>query len=178
MLDAMSAPRNPELMPVVLLHDIGKPATRQEEAGRIRFPCHAVHSERIARSVLQRLKSSGDRIQIVSEIIRRHMNIVDVREMWNAVCAGGSVRRSSILNSSLPGWICSAAAGICRSGLSPAIGWPDSAANLFCRILFIRGGDLIAVGLKPGPHFTRILNDLYDRQLEGEFADKDAANLR
>jgi len=177
MLDALPAPRNPELMFAVLLHDVGKPATRQELAGRIRFPCHAVHSERIARSVLQRLKCSGDRIQIVSEIIRRHMNIADVREMresrlrrWfgspsidlelelarlDMLCSSGDI--------SLWNFACERLAGFRNEPVLP----PP----------FIRGGDLIAAGLKPGPDFTRILNDLYDRQLEGEFTDKSAAEL-
>lgn len=177
MLDALSAPRIPELMFAVLLHDIGKPVTRQEEAGRIRFPCHAVHGERIARSVLKRLKCSGERIQAVSEIIRRHMNIADVQDMrestlrrWfgspfidlelelarlDMLCSSGDVSLWSFARERLAGF---------RSEpvLPPA---------------FIRGGDLIAAGLKPGPDFTRILNDLYDRQLEGAFADKGTAEL-
>lgn len=177
MLDAAPAPRNPELMLALLLHDIGKPVTCQEEEGRIRFPCHAVQSECIARSVLKRLKCSGERIQAVAEIIRRHMNIVDVRAMresrlrrWFASpfidlelelarldmqCSSGDVSLWSFARERLAGF---------RS--EPVLPPP-----------FIRGGDLIAAGLNPGPDFTRILNDLYDRQLEGEFVDKTAAEL-
>ncbi len=40
---------------------------------------------------------------------------------------------------------------------------------------FVRGDDLIARGLRPGPAFTEILDGLYTRQLEEEFADRDAA---
>lgn len=175
MLDATSEPRSPELMLAVLLHDIGKPVTRQDTEGRIRFPCHAVHSERIARSILKRLKYSGERIQDIAEIIRRHMNIVDVREMresrlrrWlgaplidlelelarlDMLCSSGDVSLWAFARERLASF---------RS--EPILPEP-----------FIRGQDLIAAGLKPGPDFTGILSDLYDRQLEGEFADKTAA---
>ena len=40
---------------------------------------------------------------------------------------------------------------------------------------FITGHDLIQLGLKPGPEFKAILEAAQNRQLEGGFADRDAA---
>lgn len=39
----------------------------------------------------------------------------------------------------------------------------------------VTGADLIRLGATPGPRFKRWLDELYDRQLEEEFADADAA---
>lgn len=39
----------------------------------------------------------------------------------------------------------------------------------------VGGDDLVAAGLRPGPAFREILDSVYDRQLEGGLADRDAA---
>jgi hypothetical protein len=39
----------------------------------------------------------------------------------------------------------------------------------------VRGEDLIALGLKPGPDFGRILDSVYDAQLEGRVVDRSEA---
>jgi len=39
----------------------------------------------------------------------------------------------------------------------------------------ITGDDLIAMGLEPGPAFRKLLDDVYDAQLEGRVSDKDEA---
>ena len=40
---------------------------------------------------------------------------------------------------------------------------------------FVDGSDLIAMGVKPGPRFKLWLEELYDRQLEGNFIDRPSA---
>jgi poly(A) polymerase len=39
----------------------------------------------------------------------------------------------------------------------------------------VRGADLIALGMKPGPHFGEILEATETRQLEGAFRDREEA---
>jgi len=39
----------------------------------------------------------------------------------------------------------------------------------------VSGADLLALGMEPGPRVGRILRQAYDRQLDGELADRDAA---
>jgi len=39
----------------------------------------------------------------------------------------------------------------------------------------LQGRDLIALGLKPSPEFTNILNAVYELQLEGDINTKEAA---
>ncbi len=40
---------------------------------------------------------------------------------------------------------------------------------------YVNGGDLISMGVKPGPRFKLWLEELYDRQLENEFSDRHTA---
>lgn len=44
-----------------------------------------------------------------------------------------------------------------------------------CPGAFVTGDDLLTLGLKPGPTFKRLLDDLYDAQLEDRVTDKSAA---
>ena len=40
---------------------------------------------------------------------------------------------------------------------------------------FVRGADLIALGIEPGPKMGKLLNDIRDRQLAEEFSTREAA---
>ncbi|CAN0585028.1 unnamed protein product, partial [Laminaria digitata] len=44
-----------------------------------------------------------------------------------------------------------------------------------CPAALIAGGDLIAMGLEPGPAFRAVLDAVYDAQLEGRVTDRDGA---
>ena len=63
-----------ELRLAGLLHDIGKPQTRTvDDCGRIHFYRHEIVGEKIATSVLRRLKFSNKTIDKVTTLIRYHM---------------------------------------------------------------------------------------------------------
>ena len=62
------------------------------------------------------------------------------------------------------------AAGV-RSDLDK---WRESEHG-FCPSPFIDGGDLIKIGLKPGPEFRKILDSVYDAQLENRVTTPEAA---
>lgn len=58
----------------LLLHDIGKPATRSvEENGRIRFLGHETVGAEMAEDALRRLKFSNDECALVKTIVANHM---------------------------------------------------------------------------------------------------------
>ena len=52
--------------------------------------------------------------------------------------------------------------------------WAESPGGV-CPEPLVDGGDLIAMGLEPGPAFKRVLDGVYDAQLEGRVSDADAA---
>ncbi len=56
-----------------LLHDVGKPATRIEEADGIHFYGHDVEGEKLTRSILARLCCSKQFIDKVAILVRWHM---------------------------------------------------------------------------------------------------------
>jgi tRNA nucleotidyltransferase/poly(A) polymerase len=69
----------------LLLHDIGKPATRTvEESGRIRFFGHPAKGAELVEPALRRLRFSNDEIVLVKTIIAEHLRpILLAREDWS-----------------------------------------------------------------------------------------------
>ncbi len=68
-----------ELRLAVLLHDVGKPVTRTEDAKGIHFYEHQFVGADIARSILQRLHFPNQTIQTVAELVRLHMRLGEPR---------------------------------------------------------------------------------------------------
>ena len=61
----------------MLLHDIGKPESRQEEAGRITFIGHENTGARIADQLLRRLDFAPEDRDTVVELVQYHMRLHD-----------------------------------------------------------------------------------------------------
>lgn len=72
-----------ELRLAILLHDIGKPVSRQMKDGRIVFYGHEEESAKMAKLILGRLKAPTRTIETVCHIIRCHMrpHLVDFGNM-------------------------------------------------------------------------------------------------
>lgn len=73
----------------VLLHDVGKPRTRTEHAGEVRFLGHARIGAEMAFRLLRRLRLPRALCQQVSELVRLHMRLGEVNDSWS----DGAVRR-------------------------------------------------------------------------------------
>ena len=57
----------------MLFHDMGKPAMKTtDEKGNDHFKGHALESEKIARTVLKRLKFDNETIRIVTKLVCYH----------------------------------------------------------------------------------------------------------
>ena len=56
-----------------LFHDIGKVNARKVENDKITFYNHEVYSEKIARSIMTRLKFSNEQIENVCHLVKEHM---------------------------------------------------------------------------------------------------------
>ena len=65
--------RDKYLRLTMLFHDMGKPAMKTtDEKGNDHFKGHALESEKIARTVLKRLKFDNETIRIVTKLVCYH----------------------------------------------------------------------------------------------------------
>lgn len=173
MLDELAAPREPVLALALLLHDIGKPVTFCEAvepdtgATRIRFPCHAAVGAELAEALLLRLRQPSARIAEVKALVLGHMHFVEATKMRRA-----KVRRFLGM-ANFPRMLELMRLDILHSN-------KDFSTWQFLKAAFeeftsepvlpeplVHGRDLIAWGVPPGPDMGRLLNELYDSQLEG-----------
>ena len=178
MLDDLPAPRDPDLALAVLFHDIGKPPTFRvapdDKTGqlRIRFPCHATVGARMTEKILTRLKLSSERIETVVSLVSEHMHFVDAQKM-----------RRSTLRRVLGSRHFPKTLDLVRLDIQHSNG--DFSTWDFLKSSYdaftdepvlpepkIRGRDLLALGFKPGPKMGKLLNKLYDAQLEGRLEEE------
>lgn len=183
MLDEIPAPRDPDLAWGILLHDVGKPPTFCEQAcedggTRIRFPSHAPAGARIAETILLRLRQPAARIEAVRTLVLGHMQFVEAPKMRRAKLRRflGSENFPNLLelmrvdvlhsNKDFTAW------RFLRDAFDSFRSEPVLPAPL------VRGRDLLAWGVPPGPEMGRLLDTLYDEQLEGHLASVEDARVR
>ena len=163
-----------ELAMAVLLHDIGKPVTF-EIADRIRFNNHDSIGAKMAGKICERLRMSNAEKERITWLVKMHLYLRHAQEM-----------RVSKLKRLF------AHEGYPELAELYKIDSLASTANLddynFCQKMFeelkieeikpeplITGNDLIALGLKPGPIFSKILDAIKDEQLEQKITTKEEA---
>ena len=166
MLDNMQQ-RTPALAYAVLLHDIAKPATATYDGDRIRFHGHAEKGAIMAEQILRRLRMSNALIEEVCCCVKRHMRFMEVQNMRK------STLRRMVGNPYFPTEMELHRLDCCAChGMLDNYQFLEQQIRAFERepVLpdpWIRGDDLIQMGLKPGPRFGKILKQAYDQQLEG-----------
>jgi poly(A) polymerase len=160
----------------VLLHDVAKPLTQARRPdGRITFHRHSEEGAEMARVICRRLRRSREVSERVAWLIEHHLRHLQVREM-----------RLSTLRRFLGHPEIEHLLELVRiDGLS---GSGDLSSWEFCRERMrdlgdedprperlLRGRDLLDLGYRAGPAFSRILEEAYDAQLEGEIRSNEAA---
>ncbi len=166
MLDDMEQ-RTPALAYAVLLHDIAKPVTATYDGDRIRFHGHAEKGAIMAEQILRRLRMSNALIEEVCASVKRHMRFMEVQNM-----------RKSTLRRMVGSPYFPTEMELHRLDCRACHGMLDNYQFLEEQIRafeqepvlpdpWVRGDDLIQMGLKPGPRFGKILKQAYDQQLEG-----------
>lgn len=157
---------SPTLALGVLLHDVGKPGTFAF-GDRIRFDGHAELGARMAEDVCRRLKLSGAQIQQVVRLVKDHLRFMHVRQMRESTLRRLLRTEGFEEHLELHRLDCLASHGelsnydFCRDKLS------ELDQEALAPPPLINGHDLIALGLKPGPLFSEILQQAEDLQLEG-----------
>ena len=163
----------------VLCHDFGKPATSRWDPakGRIRSLGHDEAGVAPALSFLRRLTNEESILKEVPPLVKYHMKPF---ALWSAKAGDSAIRRLAAKVNRIDRLVRVARAD--DEGRPPFPSEPEpldwlSAQAERLRIAdsapkpIVRGRDLKALGMKPGPEFGRILGACYEAQLDGRFSD-------
>ncbi|MEK7309926.1 MAG: CCA tRNA nucleotidyltransferase [Planctomycetota bacterium] len=172
----MGKRQNPsfELALATLLHDVGKPGTFMI-TDRIRFHEHERLGSEMALRICKRLRLSNSETETICWIIAKHLVFKDIDKMRVSTLKRlfshpdypllAELHRADRLGSDMdlkPYYIAARLyKKLSKEELKPAP--------------LINGYDLIKMGFKPGPIFSKILKAVEEAQLEAEVTSKDAA---
>ena len=160
----------------VLFHDVAKPVTATvDETGRIRFNEHDRIGAAMAESILERLRFSRAEIDAVAEMVRQHMVFKDVPKMRVAKLKRFMARPTFEEELELHRVDCASSHQMMDNYEFLLQKREEFANEPIIPPPLVRGDDLIALGMKPGPKFGEILEAVETRQLEGGFKDRQEA---
>lgn len=161
----------------VLLHDIGKPPTRSFDPvdQRIRFNGHDRMGAEMAEKILTRLRFSRHEIDLVVEAVRNHMIFKDVQQMRPAKLRRFMARPNFEVELELHRVDCAGSHGDLENYRFLVNKASEFAQEPLIPPPLIRGDDLIALGLKPGPPIGQLLEAIQTAQLEGEVTTREEA---
>jgi poly(A) polymerase len=160
----------------VLFHDIGKPPTSLVDGeGRIRFNGHDRIGAEMTEAVMERLRFSRAEIEATVEAVRQHMVFKDVPNMRVAKLKRFMARPTFEDELELHRVDCASSHQMMENYEFLQQKKEEFANEPIIPPPLVRGEDLIALGLKPGPKFGEILEAVETRQLEGALKSRDEA---
>ncbi len=165
-----------------LFHDIAKPDTFLVQNGEIHFYGHDSKGARIAETLgRKRLKLSRPETALLKKLVQEHMrpHLLSTSQELTERAMRRFMRDlgEDYLGCMMIAWADGHATGGKTRHLEETmkkmieIQRADEAKPRIQRL--INGHDLIALGLKPGPIFKTILQELLDRQLEGKLTTRE-----
>ena len=164
----------------VLCHDMGKPVSsfKDSETGRIRSPRHDIRGVPIARVFLERMTRQKRIFEEVLPLVEYHMRPLT---LYHSNAGDNAIRRLATRVKRVDRLVRVVHADKSGRPPLPIDSFPEGkwllkkATELAIKDRepkpLILGRHLIGLGLKPGPHFGKILKQCYDAQIEGEFSD-------
>jgi poly(A) polymerase len=170
MLEKMPPGAHPSLPWAVILHDIAKPATAEQDpvTGKIHFYGHEKVGAALADRILTRLRFPKKQIEEIVACVRQHMQFKDVKQMRKATLRRLLMRKTFPLELELHRLDCLGSHG----DLGHYEYLVEQAAELekkpAIRPPLLTGKDLIALGLKPGPALGALLAEIREKQLQDE----------
>ncbi|HYJ06997.1 MAG TPA: CCA tRNA nucleotidyltransferase [Chthoniobacterales bacterium] len=160
----------------VLFHDIGKPPTSMVDAeGRIRFNGHDRIGAEMTEAIMERLRFSRAEIDATVEAVRQHMVFKDVPNMRVAKLKRFMARPTFEDELELHRVDCASSHAMMENYEFLQQKKEEFANEPIIPPPLVRGDDLIALGLKPGPRFGEILEAVETRQLEGALTNREEA---
>ena len=129
----------------------------------------------MAEQVLTRLRFSRHEIDLVVEAVRNHMIFKDVQQMRPARLRRFMARPNFEVELELHRVDCAGSHGDLENYRFLVDKATEFAQEPLIPPRLIRGDDLIALGLKPGPRIGQLLEAIQTAQLEGEVKTRDEA---
>ncbi len=169
MLSHMVYP-SPELGWSILLHDAGKPACRGIlEDGRVHFYTHEEKGAVIAEEVMRRLKMPGKMSERIVSAVRNHMRFAQIDKMRTAKWRRLAAEENFPLELELHRIDCISCHGKLNNYLLmlDRLHALETAHAEAVPQPFLRGGDILALGVPPGPKVGFLLKYAADLQLDG-----------
>src|SRR5213082_357167 len=160
----------------VLFHDVAKPPTAMvDEEGRIRFNGHDRIGAEMTEAIMERLRFSRVEIDATVEAVRQHMVFKDVPKMRVAKLKRFMARPNFDDELELHRVDCASSHAMLDNYEFLLRKKEEFSSEPIIPPPLVRGDDLIAMGLKPGPKFGEILEAVETRQLEGGLKDREEA---
>jgi poly(A) polymerase len=160
----------------VLLHDVAKPVTATvDQTGRIRFNEHDRIGAAMTEGIMERLRFSRAEIDAAVEMVRQHMVFKDVPKMRVAKLKRFMARPTFEEELELHRVDCASSHRMMDNYEFLLRKREEFANEPIIPPPLVRGDDLIALGMKPGPKFSEILEAVETRQLEGALKDRQQA---
>ncbi len=170
-----------------LLHDVAKPDTVfWDEEGRTHFHGHDRLGAQVAAEIAERLKFSGEEKDIVTLMVEAHMHPhLLAREQENVTprALNRYLRRTGEL--AFPLVLFAVADAMATPPIGSGAEWQVYLAERLEELLqqkeaskkerLVTGHDIIALGLKPGPIFKKILDEIDDLEAEGRIRNREEA---
>lgn len=167
----------------LLLHDIGKPATRTEERnGDVHFYHHEDIGAEIARVLLTRLRYPNETIDAVTRLVALHMRYGAYKTAWTDAAVRRLIRSVGELRRDLF-TVARADISACNTdefiiadlnGLSERMESIESVAHVTTATSPLSGQEIIALlGVPPGPIIGKVKEALTDAVVAGELAPDD-----
>jgi poly(A) polymerase len=176
MLEMLPAEASLPLVFSVLFHDVAKPPTATvDEEGRIRFNGHDRIGAEMTEAIMERLRFSRAEIDATVEAVRQHMVFKDVPNMRVAKLKRFMARPTFEDELELHRVDCASSHAMLDNYEFLLKKKEEFANEPIIPPPLVRGDDLIAMGLKPGPKFGEILEAVETRQLEGALKDREEA---
>ena len=176
MLQMLPAEVSVSLVFAVLFHDVAKPVTATvDKTGRIRFNEHDRIGAEMTEAIMRRLRFSGAEIEATVEMVRQHMVFKDAPNMRVAKLKRFMARSTFDEELELHRVDCESSHRMLDNYEFLLRKREEFANEPIIPPPLVRGDDLIALGLKPGPKFGQILEAIETRQLEGTLRTREEA---
>jgi poly(A) polymerase len=166
-----------------LLHDIAKPETRfQTSEGEMHFYGHdSLGARNAGRMVRERLRLSRPQVKMVRTLVQEHMRLhllatgpdLSERAIRRYFRDLGQEAFGLMILCVADGWATAGRTGHLEETITRMLNQKRAEGAQVKVDRLVTGYDLIALGMKPGPAFKVILQELEELQIEGRITTKE-----